>query len=90
MRSIYIVKRKKSLKRLANIYITFDDEDSLREVGLIRNDFKFDKYFKEILINFNDDMSEYLINLKENFFMYDLIDIVNFKYKTLSKLYEIY
>lgn len=79
---------KKSLKRLANIYITFDDEDSFREVGLIRNDFKFDKYSKKILINFNDDMSEYLINLKKNFFMYDLIDIVNFKYKHTLKLYE--
>ena len=33
-------------------------------------------------------MSEYLINLKKNFFMYDLIDIVNFKYKHTLKLYE--
>lgn len=79
---------KKSLKRLANIYITFEEEDGFREVGLIRNDFKFDKYSKKILINFNDDMSEYLINLKKNFFMYDLIDIVNFKYKHTLKLYE--
>ncbi len=79
---------KKSLKRLANIYITFEEENSFREVGLIRNDFKFDKYSKKILINFNDDMSEYLINLKKNFFMYDLIDIVNFKYKHTLKLYE--
>src|SRR5574344_509956 len=35
---------KKSLKRLANIYITFEENDSFREVGLIRNDFRFDKY----------------------------------------------
>ncbi|MFW3342321.1 replication initiation protein [Aliarcobacter butzleri] len=79
---------KKSLKRLANIYITFEENDSFREVGLIRNDFRFDKYSKKILINFNDDMGEYLINLKKNFFMYDLIDIVNFKYKHTLKLYE--
>ena len=41
---------KKSLKRLANIYITFEENDSFREVGLIRNDFRFDKYSKKILI----------------------------------------
>jgi len=79
---------RKTLKRLANIYITFDDEDTIREVGLIRNDFKFEKYSKRILINFNDDMGEYLINLKKNFFMYDLIDIVNFKFKHTLKFYE--
>lgn len=79
---------KKSLKRLANIYITFEENDSFREVGLIRNDFRFDKYSKKILINFNDDMGEYLINLKKNFFMYDLIDIVNFKFKHTIKFYE--
>lgn len=79
---------KKSLKRLANIYLTFDEDNSIREVGLIRNDFKFEKFSKKILVNFNDDMSEYLINLKKNFFMYDLIDIVNFKYKHTLKLYE--
>ena len=38
---------KKSLKRLANIYITFEENDSFREVGLIRNDFRFDKYSKK-------------------------------------------
>ena len=79
---------RKTLKRLANIYITFDQGDSIREVGLIRNDFKFEKYTKKILINFNDDMGEYLINLKKNFFMYDLIDIVNFKFKHTIKFYE--
>lgn len=79
---------RKTLKRLANIYITFDEGDSIREVGLIRNDFRFEKYTKKILINFNDDMSEYLINLKKNFFMYDLIDIVNFKFKHTIKFYE--
>lgn len=79
---------KKSLKRLANIYITFEEENALREVGLIRNDFRFEKYSKKILINFNDQMSEYLINLKKNFFMYDLIDIVNFKFKHTLKFYE--
>ena len=79
---------RKTLKRLANIYITFDEGDSVREVGLIRNDFKFEKYTKKILINFNDDMGEYLINLKKNFFMYDLIDIVNFKFKHTIKFYE--
>lgn len=79
---------KKSLKRLANIYITFEEESGFREVGLIRNDFRFEKYSKKILINFNDDMSEYLINLKKNFFMYDLIDIVNFKFKHTLKFYE--
>ncbi len=79
---------RKTLKRLANIYITFDEGDSVREVGLIRNDFKFEKYTKKILINFNNDMGEYLINLKKNFFMYDLIDIVNFKFKHTIKFYE--
>ena len=79
---------RKTLKRLANIYITFDEGDSVREVGLIRNDFRFEKYTKKILINFNDDMGEYLINLKKNFFMYDLIDIVNFKFKHTIKFYE--
>jgi len=79
---------RKTLKRLANIYITFDDGDSFREVGLIRNDFKFEKYTKKVLINFNRDMDEYLINLKKNFFMYDLIDIVNFKFKHTIKFYE--
>lgn len=79
---------RKSLKRLANIYITFDEGDAIREVGLIRNDFKFEKYTKKILINFNNDMGEYLINLKKNFFMYDLIDIVNFKFKHTIKFYE--
>ena len=43
---------RKTLKRLANIYITFDEGDSVREVGLIRNDFRFEKYTKKILINF--------------------------------------
>ena len=33
-------------------------------------------------------MDEYLINLKKNFFMYDLIDIVNFKFKHTIKFYE--
>jgi len=79
---------KKSLKRLANIYITFDEGNSIREVGLIRNDFKFEKYSKKILINFNDNMGEFIINLKNNFFMYDLIDIVNFKFKHTLKFYE--
>lgn len=79
---------RKSLKRLANIYITFDEGDKVREVGLIRNDFKFEKYSKKVLINFNDDMGEYLVNLKKNFFMYDLIDIVNFKFKHTLKFYE--
>ena len=79
---------RKTLKRLANIYITFDEGDSVREVGLIRNDFKFEKYTKKVLINFNNDMGEYLINLKKNFFMYDLIDIVNFKFKHTVKFYE--
>lgn len=79
---------RKTLKRLANIYITFDEGDSVREVGLIRNDFKFEKYSKKILINFNDDMGDYLVNLKKNFFMYDLIDIVNFKFKHTLKFYE--
>lgn len=79
---------KKTLKRLANIYITFDEGDSVREVGLIRNDFKFEKYSKKILINFNDNMGEFIINLKNNFFMYDLIDIVNFKFKHTLKFYE--
>lgn len=79
---------RKTLKRLANIYITFDEGDKIREVGLIRNDFKFDKYSKRVLINFNDDMGDYLINLKKNFFMYDLIDIVNFKFKHTLKFYE--
>lgn len=79
---------RKSLKRLANIYVTFEENNSIREVGLIRNDFKFEKYSKVILINFNDDMSEYLINLKKSFFMYDLIDIINFKFKHTIKFYE--
>lgn len=79
---------RKTLKRLANIYITFDEGDTIREVGLIRNDFKFEKYSKKILINFNDDMGEYLVNLKKNFFMYDLIDIVNFRFKHTLKFYE--
>ncbi len=84
---LYSVTRK-TLKTLANIYITFEEGDSVREVGLIRNDFKFEKYTKKILINFNNDMDEYLINLKKNFFMYDLIDIVNFKFKHTIKFYE--
>ena len=79
---------RKTLKRLANIYITFDEGESIREVGLIRNDFKFEKYTKKVLINFNKDMDEYLINLKKNFFMYDLIDIVNFKFKHTIKFFE--
>ena len=79
---------RKTLKRLANIYITFDEGEPIREVGLIRNDFKFEKYTKKVLINFNKDMDEYLINLKKNFFMYDLIDIVNFKFKHTIKFYE--
>lgn len=79
---------RKTLRRLANIYITFDEGESIREVGLIRNDFKFEKYTKKVLINFNKDMDEYLINLKKNFFMYDLIDIVNFKFKHTIKFYE--
>ena len=79
---------RKTLKRLANIYITFDEGESIREVGLIRNDFKFEKYTKKVLINFNKDMDEYLINLKKNFFMYDLINIVNFKFKHTIKFYE--
>jgi hypothetical protein len=33
-------------------------------------------------------MGEYLVNLKKNFFMYDLIDIVNFKFKHTLKFYE--
>ena len=65
---LYSVTRK-TLKTLANIYITFEEGDSVREVGGIRNDFKFEKYTKKILINFNNDMDEYLINLKKNFFM---------------------
>lgn len=78
-----------SLKKLANIYVNIETEDGgYREVGLIRNDFKFPKYSKNILITFNDDMREYLLDIKGNYTKYSLIDIVNFKLKHTLKLYE--
>ena len=77
-----------SLKKLANIYVKLDTEDGSREVGLIRNDFKFPKYSKSILVTFNEDMREYLLDIKGNYTKYSLIDIVNFKLKHTLKLYE--
>lgn len=78
-----------SLKKLANIYINIEKEgEDPREVGLIRNDFKFPKYSKKILITFNEDMREYLLDIKGNYTKYSLIDIVNFKLKHTLKLYE--
>lgn len=78
----------KSLKNLANTYVRIEQGDSDREVGLIRNDFKFPKYSKKILISFNDDMEEYLLDASKNYTKYLLSDIVNFKFKHTLKLYE--
>lgn len=79
----------KSLKKLANTYVRMEDENGdEKEVGLIRNEFKFPKYSKKILITFNDDMKEYLLDIKGTYTKYSLIDIVNFKLKHTLKLYE--
>ena len=40
-------------RNYSKINYTFEENDSFREVGLIRNDFRFDKYSKKILINSN-------------------------------------
>lgn len=78
-----------SLKKLANTYVRMEDKDGTpKEVGLIRNEFKFPKYSRKIIIQFNDDMREYLLAIKGNYTKYSLIDIVNFKLKHTLKLYE--
>lgn len=81
-----------SLKNLANTYITMDGdengEDTVKEVGLIQNNFKYKKYSKRFIVSFHQDMEDYLLKIKKNFTRYPIIEIADLKLKYSLKLYE--
>lgn len=79
---------KDSLKKLASVYVKIETDDMVREVGLIKNDFKMPKYSDKIYISFNDDMKEYLLDIQQNYTKYAIEEISDLKLKHSLKLYE--
>jgi plasmid replication initiation protein len=79
---------KESLKKLANHYIEFDKDDKTIELGLIKNKFIYERYTNKILISIDEDLTEYLLNLKTQYLKYDIENLRHLKTKQELKLYE--
>lgn len=78
-----------SLKKLANVYMTIENEkDTIKEVGLIQNNFVFKKYSNKFYISFHQDMKDYLLDIQEKYTKYPLADIKDLKLKHSIKFYE--
>ena len=78
-----------SLKKLANVYMKIEpDQETIKEVGLIQNNFKFKKYSNKFYISFHQDMKDYLLDIQEKYTRYPLEDIKDLKLKHSIKFYE--
>ena len=83
-----------SLKKLANIYVPLEvkGEDgkvtSIKEVGLIQNNFEFKKYSRKFYVSFHKDLKKYLLQIKGGFTKYPIIEITDLDFKYSLKLYE--
>lgn len=77
-----------SLKNLANFYITISKNDIEFELGIIKNKFGYEKYSGKILVSIDEDLTEYLLNLKSQYLKYDIENIIKLKTKYEIKLYE--
>jgi plasmid replication initiation protein len=80
----------KSLKKLANTYVKILDKNGIEiELGLITNKFKYPKRSSQILVNIDDDLKPYLLELKEEYTKYGLENINKFRSKYDLKIYEL-
>ena len=80
----------KSLKKLASTYVKIVDKDNTpTEVGLISNKFKYPRRKSEILIEIDEDLKPYLLDLKKEYTKYQLKNIGNIKTVQQLKLYEL-
>lgn len=82
-----------SLKKLANVYMKLDFNDdisggTIREIGLIQNNFTFKKYSNKFYVSFHQDMKDYLLDIQEKYTKYPLSDISDLKLKHSLKFYE--
>ena len=77
-----------SLKRLSSTFISIENKKSIKTIGLIQNNFTFNKYETQFCISFHNDLKDFLLILKEKFTSYDLEHIRKITSKSTLKLYE--
>jgi len=83
-----------SLKKLANIYVPLEVKEkdgktsSIKEVGLIQNNFEFKPYSKKFYISFHKDLKDYLLEIKGGFTKYPITEITDLNFKYSLKLFE--
>ena len=79
-----------SLEKLAATYVNILDKEGVKtRVGLIRNKFKYPKGSNQILVEIDDDLKPYLLELNGEYTKYQLSHIGKIKTIQQLKLYEI-
>jgi len=78
-----------SLEKLASTYVNILDKEGIKtRVGLIRNKFKYPKGAKQIMVEIDDDLMPYLLELNGEYTKYQLSNIGKIKSVQQLKLYE--
>ena len=84
------IKVINSLKKLSSTFVNIIDKDGIpTEVGLIKNKFKYPKKTKQILVEIDEDLMPYLLELKGEYTKYQLSNIGSIKSVQQLKLYEL-
>jgi len=79
-----------SLKKLSSTFVQIVDKDGIpTELGLIKNKFKYPKKAKQILVEIDDDLKPYLLELNGEYTKYQLSNIGKIKSIQQLKLYEL-
>jgi len=79
-----------SLKKLSSTFVSIVDKDGIpTELGLIKNKFKYPKKSKQILVEIDDDLMPYLLELNGEYTKYQLSNIGKIKSIQQLKLYEL-
>lgn len=77
-----------SLKRLSSYFIELSKDKRIIYLGLIKNKFIFERYTNKIVVSLDEDLQEYLLQLKNHYFKYSIENIVGLTTKSEIKLYE--
>lgn len=77
-----------SLKRLSSYFIELSRDKKTIYLGLIKNKFIFERYTNKIVVSLDEDLQEYLLQLKNHYFKYSIENIVGLTTKAEIKLYE--
>ena len=79
----------KSLKKLAAYFVQIDQGNTITEVGLIQNKFKYEKNSSKIVVSVHEDLKPFLLDLSVKYTKYAIANLAQLKNVYSIKLFEL-